>query len=72
MISETPEQLSKIYTSRSLFEKAEEVSLDFINSDSKMNEDIAITINSLAFSVYLPQKEHEKAKPLLARVVNVK
>lgn len=70
LISETPEQLSELYASRSLFEKAEEVSLDFINSDSKMNEDIAITINSLAFLVYLPQKEHEKAKPLLARVVD--
>jgi len=70
MLAQTTEQLSNLYARRGLLDKAEEVSLELINSDSKMNEDIATTINSLVFSVYLPQKKYEKAKVLLERVVN--
>jgi tetratricopeptide (TPR) repeat protein len=70
LIAKNPQELSRIYSTRGLFKKAEEVSLDFINSESKMTEEIAITINSLAFSVYFPQKQYDKAKLLLARVIN--
>jgi tetratricopeptide (TPR) repeat protein len=69
MLAQTIEQL-RIYAEKGLLDKAEEVSLELINSDSKMNEDIAITINTLVFRVYLPQKEYEKARVLLERVVN--
>lgn len=70
-LAPTVEQLSFLYCSRGLLDCAEKISLDFINSNlDVMTEEVAVTINSLVYGVYIPQRKFDKGTALLQRVLH--